>query len=145
MDSNAMAATALRLQRPLLWSAQVQAGCAGGPVGVLSWQGLVHQYLGDVGNAEGAAALRAPALDYWALPPNARLQALHRLCHAALDTPQLRCAVHSSCKVITSYLMSSHKVPSRPCYYPMQPRHVEVAGFEPTQPRNILLLASLPC
>lgn len=73
----------------------MQAGCAGGPLTVLSWEGLVQQYLGSEADAEGGAALAAPALDYWALPPDARLRALHRLCHAALDTPRLRCAVHS--------------------------------------------------
>ena len=62
---------------------------------MLSWQVLVQQYLGSEADAEGAAVLAAPALDYWALPPDARLCALHRLCHAALDTPRLRCAVHS--------------------------------------------------
>lgn len=73
----------------------MQARCTGGPLGVLSWQVLVQQYLGSEADAEGAAVLAAPALDYWALPPDARLCALHRLCHAALDTPRLRCAVHS--------------------------------------------------
>ena len=120
----------------------MQAGCAGGPLAVLSWEGLVQQYLGKAADAEGAAVLAAPALDYWALPPDARLRALHRLCHTALDTPQLRCAEH----ILAARLRNSSLIdrlfvimPSRPrLLNPNPPWRV----YEPRQPRNILLLAS---
>lgn len=73
---------------------QVQSSCARDVLGTLSWQGLVQQLLFDTAGAAGAsgdgAAAPAAPLDYWALAPGARVCALRRLCHAALDTPVLR-------------------------------------------------------
>jgi len=62
-------------------------------LGAAGWQGLLQHYLGSEGAPAAAAAPGAgpPApLQYWALAPGARLRALLRLCHAALDMPLLR-------------------------------------------------------